>query len=49
MIKHPNFPHWNIAQKMELVMSNTNYNVANYIAKSLEIREFLINEPKRSW
>ena len=45
--KHPNFPLWSNAHKMELIMTNTNYDVANYIAKSLEIREFLINKPKR--
>ena len=49
IIKHANFSNWTVAQKIELIMSNTNYNAANYIAQSLEIREFLINKPKRSW
>ena len=45
--KYPNLANWSISQKMELIFSNMNQNLCNYISRCLEIREFLVNKPKR--
>ena len=47
MEKHPNFVRWSKPQKIELIMSNMDHNVCNYISRSMEIRDFLSNKPKR--
>ena len=47
MEKHPNFVRWSKPQKIELIMSNMDHNVCNYISRSMEIRDFLSTKPKR--
>ena len=44
---YPNFANWTEAQKLELLLSDMDQKVCNYIARSQEIREFLISKPKR--
>ena len=45
--QYPNFLNFHEKVKMELTMCKVNYNLCNFISKSFEIREFLIEKPKR--
>ena len=48
LIRYPNFHNFHKTVKMELIMSKVDYNLCNFIGKSFEVREFLIEKPKRN-
>ena len=45
--RYPNFFNFHEIVKFELSMTKVEYDICNFIAKSFEIREFLIEKPKR--
>ena len=46
--QYPNFSNFHQIVKMELIMSKVGYDLCNFVGKSFEIREFLIEKPKRN-
>ena len=46
--RYPNFSNFHETLKMELIMSKVDYDLCNFIGKSFEIREFLVEKPKRN-